>query len=199
VAIPMSGSMGGSSTGGSPRSGSSGPRAIASPFSQRATYVDNDDDDEPAIDPEDLWAPMGTPIPPATSKPPGASTTCSMHALCHKQQVHECHLTYSAQPHKHMAACIQTAAAQVSPVQQNRLMSVPLYICSGLVGQEDGGAGVCAAAGALGGRQPGDAGDGAAQRARPALKAAPAALPALLAAAAARRGPRLRCVPRLEA
>lgn len=80
MAIPMSGPMGGSSAGGSPRSGSSGPRAIASPFSQRATYAD-DDDDEPAIDPDDLWAPMGTPIPPATSRPLGASS-CRVHGLC---------------------------------------------------------------------------------------------------------------------
>jgi hypothetical protein len=68
MAIPVAGSSGGSSAGGTPRSGSSQPRAIASPFSQRATYVGNDDEDEPSIDPEDLWAPMGTPIPPATSR-----------------------------------------------------------------------------------------------------------------------------------
>ena len=152
----MSGSMGGSSTGGSPRSGSSGTRAIASPFSQRATYAD-DDDDEPEIDPEDLWAPMGTPIPPATSRLLGASL-CSMHGL-------------------------RSDAAQVSPVQQHGPESTRLHARSGLVGQEDGGAGVRASTGALGGRQPGDAGNGAPQRSHAAISAPPAAFSSVLAAA----------------
>jgi hypothetical protein len=94
VAIPMSGSMAGSSTGGSPRSGSSGPRAIASPFWQRATYAD-DDDDEPAIAPDDLWAPMGTPIPPATSRRLGASS-CRVHGLWPTEQRPGCHLSSTA-------------------------------------------------------------------------------------------------------
>lgn len=83
VAIPRQESSGGASAGRSAHSASSGPRAIASPFSQRASYVDDDDDEEPTIDPEDLWAPMGTPIPPATSAVPAQkhSCPCSAHRV----------------------------------------------------------------------------------------------------------------------
>ena len=65
MAIPGSESSGGSPRGSSP--GSAAFRAV-SPFA-RASYGRGDsDEDEELIDPEDLWAPMGTPIPPATSK-----------------------------------------------------------------------------------------------------------------------------------
>lgn len=73
MAIPGSESSG-SSHGGSPSS-RGGSRSVSTPFARPPpSYAGSglgggdDDDDEPAIDPDDLWAPTGTPIPPATSE-----------------------------------------------------------------------------------------------------------------------------------
>lgn len=74
VAIP------GSESSGSSHCGSPRPHSVRSPFARTPSYAADGDEDEDGsgIDPEDLWAPMGTPIPPATSELPALHSTCQL-------------------------------------------------------------------------------------------------------------------------